>query len=166
MSVPGKDPLPRLFLLRHAAAENREAWSGEDSLRPLTTKGERTARSVARAVARLAESPAVVVTSPYTRAAQTAAILAKTLGPGTEVILDERLVAALAPHDVLDILRSHPRAASVFLVGHEPNLSDTAAELCGGGRLRMKKSGVACIEVDDDGRGELAWLAQPDQLVP
>jgi phosphohistidine phosphatase SixA len=51
-------------------------------------------------------------------------------------------------------------------VGHEPDLSLTIAELIGGGRVDMKKGGLARVDVRGPGLdgGVLAWLLTPSQL--
>jgi phosphohistidine phosphatase SixA len=50
-------------------------------------------------------------------------------------------------------------------VGHEPDLSEIAAELTGASAVRMRKAGLACVEFEGDpqpGTGEIAWLIDPD----
>ncbi len=43
----------RLILVRHAKAENREKWVGEDDMkRPLTKKGVKQAKKIAKYIAK------------------------------------------------------------------------------------------------------------------
>ncbi|HWX51793.1 MAG TPA: hypothetical protein VNY34_00790, partial [Solirubrobacteraceae bacterium] len=51
---------------------------------------------------------------------------------------------------------------SVLLVGHEPDLSRLAGELTGG-RLDLKKGGVAAVRLEGAG-GELLVLMRPREL--
>jgi phosphohistidine phosphatase len=76
-----------VFLVRHAKAADREAWTGGDRDRPLADKGRVQADRLAVALRR--EEPVLVAASPWLRCRQTAAPLAATLGLGVE--LDDRL---------------------------------------------------------------------------
>ena len=79
-----------LFLVRHGAAGDREAWEGDDRLRPLSNKGERQAKAV---TALLADRDIeAIVSSPYLRCVQTVKPLAEELG--LEVIENESLAEA------------------------------------------------------------------------
>jgi 8-oxo-dGTP diphosphatase len=79
-----------LFLVRHAAAGDRTAWTDDDRLRPLTGKGAAQAKGIAgwlkdRDIER-------IITSPYVRCLQTVEPLAHKLG--IEMELDESLAEA------------------------------------------------------------------------
>lgn len=67
----------RLFLVRHAAAGSRARWVGDDRRRPLTPKGERQAKAIARRLA--GEGIDRILTSPYLRCRQTVEPLAAEL---------------------------------------------------------------------------------------
>lgn len=141
-----------LWIVRHAAAEDRGADWPDDASRPLTRKGERQARRLAQVL------PSVdrVFTSPKTRAAQTAAFLAdhapagpeplEVLADGEAAEVPEALARALAstPHD-----RAPSGRLRVVCVGHEPQLSETIGLLVTpdtSGRpadVRLRKGGVA-----------------------
>ena len=72
----------RLLFIRHAIAEDRDEWakSGRpDAERPLTDRGRDRMRRAARGLARLLPRPDLIATSPYLRAAETAAIVSKGL---------------------------------------------------------------------------------------
>jgi phosphohistidine phosphatase len=156
----------RLYFLRHGRALDRAEWREDDGRRPLTDEGERLLVAEAPAIGRLTRGLQLVLTSPLERARRTAEIVTGELGV-------ERL---LAEHDGLgrgldtDVLRAivdeYPGVDSLMLVGHEPDLSLTIAELIGGGRVAMKKGGLARVDVRGpalDG-GVLAWLLTPAQL--
>ncbi len=67
-----------VFLVRHAIAKGRHGWSGDDMLRPLTSRGRRQADGMA---ALLADEPIRrVASSPATRCRQTVAPVAERLG--------------------------------------------------------------------------------------
>jgi len=67
-----------LFLVRHGAAGDRNAWSGDDRLRPISTKGERQAGGLVKSLAdRQIEA---ILTSPFLRCIQTVEALAAATG--------------------------------------------------------------------------------------
>jgi 8-oxo-dGTP diphosphatase len=66
-----------VFLIRHAHAGDRSAWSGDDRLRPLSPRGHAQAEDIARL---LGPRPITVVrSSPAIRCIQTVAPLARAL---------------------------------------------------------------------------------------
>lgn len=75
-----------LYLVRHAHAGSRKAWSGEDRVRPLSKRGQCQADALLGVVA---EPVAVVLSSPATRCVQTVEGVAQRAG--LEVELDEAL---------------------------------------------------------------------------
>lgn len=79
-----------LFLVRHGAAGDREAWEGDDRLRPLSNKGERQAKAIAALLAD--RDVETIVSSPYLRCVQTVKPLAEELG--LEVVENEALAEA------------------------------------------------------------------------
>lgn len=155
----------RLYFLRHGKAESRSSWGGDDGLRPLTADGEATMRREAVALSRLGVQPAVIITSPLARARRTADIVAEGLGMSDAVVEDERLAHGFDARGLAAIVAGHYPAASVMLVGHEPEFSAVVSELIGGGAVVMKKGGLARVDVADGTlRGELAWLLTPAVL--
>ena len=86
-----------------------------------------------------------LVSSPLTRAIQTAEIVGKAL------VLRPRVEAALAPgFDIAQLRRllsDYSPTQRVMFVGHEPDLSTLIAALTGGGHVLMKKGGLALISV-------------------
>lgn len=123
----------RLYLIRHAAAEDR-APGLPDEERALVDKGHHQARALARAFAAgvepLAPAPELVVSSPAARAIQTAEPIADALG--LEVSEDSRLLPGAdvaAALSVIDELAAEEDVGSVALVGHNPTLEELAARL-------------------------------------
>ena len=157
-----------LLLVRHAIAEARgEAWP-DDSLRPLTGKGVSRMRDIAARLMMLGETADVVLTSPLTRASETAAILFETWSPLPNVTVIQGLAPGNSPEDTVAELTRYSRNARLALVGHEPDLGELAAWLVGSKHpLPFKKGGVARIDVDlpaRAGSGQLIWLATPKML--
>ncbi len=112
--------LLRVFLLRHGDAGLRSAWTGDDAQRPLTTEGRKQVRLVAKRLTHLGVKPDVILTSPYARAVQTAAITAKVLGLEDGVAVEPALQPGFDVAELPPIVRAHAGAAALMLVGHEP----------------------------------------------
>ncbi len=125
-----------ICLLRHGDAE--DANSDGDAARRLTAKGERQARAAGRALATLGAVPDACLTSPKTRAAETARLACEALGIEPETAEELRGGA-------FDSLALAAGRGDVLLVGHEPDFSDEVARLTGA-HARMRKGGIAVIE--------------------
>lgn len=137
----------QIYFLRHGPAGSRMEWSGDDDARPLTDEGKARMTREAAVLQKLGVAPAVILTSPLARARQTAEIVAARLGSPDFVVCDERLSPGFGPRDLADILGDHRGVSSVMLVGHEPDFSLTIGEFVGGGRVALKKGGLARVDV-------------------
>jgi len=62
------------LLFRHGIAVEREDWDGQEAERPLTRKGAEKARDAAVGLRRLDIAPTHVLSSPLTRALETATL--------------------------------------------------------------------------------------------
>lgn len=158
-----------LYLVRHAIAgdPDPERWP-DDSQRPLTERGKKRFRRAARGLHQIAPRVAVVLSSPYTRAQQTAKILTDEAGWPAATVLDQVAVDA---QTLLDALRQHSGVDSLAAVGHEPTMREVASMLLTGdsdrAALEFKKGTVACLEIQSDlqpGTAHLRWLASPKLL--
>jgi phosphohistidine phosphatase len=158
-----------LYLVRHAVAEDRgPAWP-DDALRPLTDEGAKRWRRQAAGLAAIDARPDLILTSPFTRARQTADLLAAAFPKKPKVIELPALQPGVKPRDVLKALVADGRAASLALVGHEPGLGELAALLVGFKTPpEFKKGGVARIDVailpPPVGSGQLQWWLTPKVL--
>ena len=102
----------KLLLLRHAVAEDRATFAAsgkEDRLRPLTEEGRKKMRRIGDALAGLLPELALIATSPYTRARESAEILARAF-PERPVLSE---IAELAPAGVLAGAAQVPAGAEV-----------------------------------------------------
>ena len=113
----------RIHLCRHAEAQTGEP----DELRELTRAGRDGARLLAERLASLDEPPRSVVTSPLTRARQTAEPVAERLG--CDVLARDEL----APGATADSLRAAVEglAGPVAAVCHQPDCSGIMLEVTG-----------------------------------
>lgn len=159
-----------VFLVRHAIAHerNRARWP-DDTRRPLTAAGREKFRKAARGLVKCLPETAALLTSPYVRARETAALLAAAWR-GTEPVECAELAADRPVSDAFELLRTRKDKA-VVLVGHEPWLSAfLSAALAGNDartRIEFKKGGAACIEFAariEPGRAALRWMLPPRML--
>ena len=119
----------KLFLLRHAEAEN-DAHS--DEARRLTPRGVEQARMVGRFCARTGIAPGSILHSPFVRTEQTAQAVAEAWPPGTRTLQAAPFAASgMLPEIALVELRAYERFGSVMLVGHQPDIGLLAASLLG-----------------------------------
>jgi phosphohistidine phosphatase len=158
----------RLLVFRHGIAEDHSA-DGTDSARVLTAEGVERTRAAARGLARIADPPDVILTSPKVRAVQTADEAAAAFGRPVEVL---QALADGPPDETLTALAARGEQA-VMIVGHEPMLSELIEQACTGGRRRgfidLRKAGCACLDLTRDSHGDvtaatLVWLATPKML--
>ncbi len=114
--------LMNVYLVRHAIAHERSRarWPN-DAMRPLTAAGKQRFRKAARGLARLLPKSALLLTSPFVRARDTALILARVAKLRSPVEAPE-LASGKPAREAFELLRSRKKAA-IVLVGHEPNLS-------------------------------------------
>ena len=146
-----------LYFLRHGEADWPE-WKKSDDERPLTKRGKREMRDVARFLDHLKVRPDLIVTSPLPRAAQTAEIAADYLK--AKLRKDELLAPGFGPSKLRTVLKRH-RAKVLMLVGHEPDFTQVISELTGAS-LKLSKGGVALLDVDPESEeGKLLWLFPP-----
>jgi phosphohistidine phosphatase len=155
-----------LYFLRHGLAGDRADWLENDSQRPLTKEGKEKMAREAETIAGLGLNLDLIVTSPLTRALQTAQIVAQRLDIENKLAQDERISPGFDLQKLSEILTGHPGVETLMVVGHEPDFSETISDLIGGGRVVCKKGGLARVDVISQTplMGELAWLMTPKLL--
>jgi len=161
-----------LYLLRHGlAVELTPDQLAQDAERRLTPKGIRKLRKVAAGMKALQLRFDLILSSPYTRARQTAELVARRLQPRKRVVMCEDLTPGGDPRELIAFLRHcKPAPAEVLLVGHEPYLSSLISLLVTGTtgcRLTLKKGGLAKLSTESLKPGPCAmleWLFGPKQL--
>lgn len=155
----------RLYFLRHGIAEDRHP-GGSDHSRRLTPEGVEEMERVSRGMQALGLDFDLILTSPLTRARETAGIVARTLRAEECLREEPRLACGCRLGDLQSVLTHCAGKSRVLLVGHEPDFSTLASALTGGSRVRMKKASLACVATDlpEPGRGELRWLLEAEQL--
>jgi phosphohistidine phosphatase len=134
-----------IYLLRHAEAETLAA---SDEARRLTPKGDEQALRVGKFCQRQGIEPAVILSSPVTRALQTAKLVAKSL-PEVELIEAPWAACSMDPWKAMEELEAYRKFPAVMLVGHQPDLGALTAVLLGMTdvhNLRVRKALLVAID--------------------
>ncbi len=110
--------------------------------------------------------PALILTSPYTRAVQTAELAAKVLEVQAEIVRTDALRPESTPQAVWSEVRTYKSEGSILLAGHEPLLSQTISYLLAASSVivELKKGALARIDLErltGEPRGLLQWLLTP-----
>jgi len=146
-----------LYFLRHGEADWPD-WNKPDDERPLTKHGKKEMREVAKYLDRLKVRLNLIVTSPLSRAAQTAEIAADYLK--AKLRKDELLAPGFGMSELRTVLKRH-HAKALMLVGHEPDFTNVISGLTGAS-LKLSKAGVALLDVNPEfEEGKLLWLFPP-----
>jgi len=155
-----------LFIIRHAWAEPADdpTWP-TDAERPLSEKGRKRFARMAEILVSCGVGPEVIATSPLVRCVQTAELLARAVGRGSQVVVCEDLRPGGDPAGLFrwtgENCRQHEQVA---WVGHAPDVDHLTAAMIGpgGGQIHFAKGAVAAVQFEDAIRpaaGELRWLA-------
>jgi len=166
-----------LFLLRHA----KSSWADPalpDQERPLTERGERSARRVATYLESELIRPELVLCSSARRARDTLDVIRPVLPRRSTVQVAEGLYGAGAA-GILDRLRAvDADVDSVMVIGHNPGLEDLARDLAGDGdeaameqlRTKFPTAALACFDVSTpwvrlhEGHAFLTHVVPPRRL--
>jgi len=176
-----------LYLIRHGIAEERSP-DLDDEKRELTAKGRDKTQKVAKRLYELGLRFELILTSPLTRARQTAAIL-QTCGLSSQIEESSDLSPEGDFRLWLSWLEKKQMLATdtqLALVGHEPDLGQWTEMLIWGNlklesefaensvdsypaALVLKKAGIIGVSLPKDsspvGRSQLFWLAPPKFLL-
>ena len=156
-----------VYVMRHA-----EAVEGSDTLpdewRYLTEKGRVAAEKMSSLIVKYGPKPRLIITSPLTRAVQTAEIVAgkacrKNVVVASGLLLQEADISELVGH-----LKGCGDAKRVLLVGHEPQLGSLLSLLLGrtDQTIVLKKGACVALELDpdkDDKPAGFLWYQAPDK---
>jgi len=155
----------KLYVMRHA-----EAVDGSDTMRDewryLTEKGRTAAKAISSSIAKYGPKPRLTITSPLTRAVQTAEIVGGKACRRNVIVASELLLPGAAIEDLVAFLKKNREAKRIILVGHEPQLGTIVATLlgCRGAAITLKKAACVALDFDPDKDGKPAgflWYLAP-----
>ncbi len=155
----------QIYLLRHAIAENARAGM-RDADRALTAEGSEKLGRVLRCAKSAGVEPAVILSSPYRRAMETAQAAADILGYKGKIVQTPTLTPDASPEDAWDEIRNRSDESAVLLASHEPLMSTLAAFLLGAPTLQIDMKKAALVRIDCDRplpapAGTLKWMLTP-----
>jgi phosphohistidine phosphatase len=162
-----------LYIIRHAIAVD-EAGSdyASDSERPLTDKGRKKMRQIAKALRSLGVEFDLILSSPYIRTCETAEILADVFKMKSKIVFSDHLIPEGNPELLIGEINEKHTVDSLAIVGHEPYLSALIGSLVTDTskiEINLKKGGVCYLSADDlhhrDHRATLEWLLPPGILI-
>ena len=154
-----------LYVMRHA-----EAVEGSDTLqdewRYLNEKGRSAAEKMSSSIAKIGPKPRLTITSPLTRAVQTAEIAAEKACRKNVVEASGLLLPGADISELIAYLKGCKDAKRVMLVGHEPQLGSLVATLLGreDGAISLKKGACVALELrpeKDDNPAAFLWYLVP-----
>jgi phosphohistidine phosphatase len=158
-----------LYLMRHGLAEEPSP-KGNDDVRKLTRDGADKIRKAAAGMHSSGLAFKLILTSPITRAAATAEIVAGELG-GPKPRPMAELSTGTSPAGALEALTKLRLPESVLVVAHEPTLSRLASLMLTGSTesvaIHLKQGGVVALEFADRverGVAKLRWMMTQRQL--
>lgn len=135
-----------LALLRHGIAHDAgpdTEW--RDEPRRLTTEGLERMRQAARGIATLELPVETVLSSPLTRCAETAGLVADRLG--NEVREHAALRPGMRSDLLIDLLAEYHDTQGLLVCGHQPDLSLVVADLTGAA-VDFRRGSLAVIRLD------------------
>jgi phosphohistidine phosphatase len=151
--------------MRHAEAVERNDVL-PDEWRYLTEKGRKAAQKMSGAVARYGPKTRLTITSPLTRAVQTAEIAAEKACRKNVVIASELLLPGADINELVAYIKARKDAKRIMLVGHEPQLGLLVASLlgCEGRGVALKKGACVTLKLDaHDKPASFLWYLTPDK---
>jgi len=155
-----------IYFLRHANAGPKHfSNAAKDEKRPIDKVGEEQSHDVGHALAAMGVAVNVIISSPLTRAMQTAAIVSQEIGHEEKLVIDDSLRPEASFDKFKALLNRHKDKVAVMVVGHDPSMTEFVSRVLSGGgplaAIEMKKGGVAKVEIDIHRQAVLKWCMPP-----
>lgn len=146
-----------LFIMRHA----KSSWDNavlSDFERPLNERGLQAAPLIGSVMQKNDFKPALILSSPATRAVQTAQLVKETANIKSEIRFDRRIYEATPAQLLKIIVEQADEIESLMLVGHNPGFEGLVRVLTG--KLEpMPTAALAVIDLKIDRWNELTASA-------
>jgi len=153
-----------IYFLRHASA-GQSRLSGNDEKRPIDKTGEKQSHDVGRALAALDLKLDDIISSPLTRAMQTAQIVAGELGHKNKIVIEDALRPEASYEEFEGLLARYGKNKAIMLVGHNPSMTEFLIRMLAGSDsasfIDFKKGAVAKVEKDAREGAALKWCMTP-----
>ena len=153
-----------VYFLRHASAGQHKVLPKEDEKRPIDKVGEQQCHVVGRALVALGVEVDAVISSPLTRAVQTAELAVTELGFKNRIVISDAMRPDASYDQFHDLLAQYNKSKAIMVVGHNPSITEFLLLLVTGSDhsecIDFKKGAVAKVDVQE-GKGVLNWLFTP-----
>lgn len=154
-----------IILLRHGKAEAHNHPEG-DGARALVEKGIEQSKRAGLYLRAAGLLPEIVLTSPLTRAKQTAEYFCQAAGiPGP--VIQSWIACGMHPDVALRELCGFQEFKRVCLVGHEPDFSSLIAWITNGegGAVEVRKGALAFFEIRPPSRAGILRFVIPQRMM-
>ncbi|MFZ0706862.1 MAG: phosphohistidine phosphatase SixA [Candidatus Korobacteraceae bacterium] len=153
-----------VYFLRHVSAGQHKVLPKDDEKRPIDKRGEQQCHDVGRALGALGVEVDAIISSPLTRAVQTAELAVAELGYKDRIVISDAMRPEASYDQFHDLLTQYSKSKAIMVVGHNPSISEFLLHLVAGSDgcdcIDFKKGAVAKVEVQEQ-RGVLNWLLTP-----
>ncbi|ACZ12291.1 SixA phosphatase family protein [Sulfurospirillum deleyianum] len=137
--------MKKIYFIRHA----KSSWSDEtldDFLRPLNARGKADLRLMGRRLKSFDVLPNTIYSSPAKRALKTAKALAEIIGYDKKDIQLHEALYEGSYETYLDVIHQiEDTCDSVFIVGHNPTITEVAERLSGAILSNIPTCAIVCI---------------------
>ncbi len=152
-----------VYIIRHG----KSSWkipSWTDKERPLKNKGRKRTSKVAKYLKKRRIKPDLILTSHAKRAKQTAKILAKVLG-GDIPVRVEKILYTGDEENMMDLLYGlDDKIQRVFIVGHNPDLTDWVNRFKDKKIMNLPTSGVFGVGFYAKSWNDIPWASWQELL--
>lgn len=154
-----------LYLLRHAIAEDGQLGQPDES-RALTGEGIDKLKRVLAVAAAARVRPALILSSPYVRARQTAEIARERLGVARAIEFNTAFTPDADPVEAWNEIRNYREEPSLLIASHNPLCARLLPFLLNAPALSVdyKKAALAHVSLPAPGlqpRGTLEFFLSP-----
>ena len=151
-----------IYLLRHGAADRNAL----DADRRLTEMGMAEVTEVITQARLSGFNPSLILSSPYTRALETAQLTARMLDYQQEILTAVALTPESTPQDAWNELRLYSEQPSILAVTHEPLITAVASWMLGSARTEVEFETATLARIDIETmtakpRGVQRWTIKP-----
>lgn len=142
--------MKKIYFIRHAKSSWKEPYL-DDFDRPLNKRGKQNAPMMAQRLQKSSIFPDIIVSSPALRAKKTASKIAKVLNYDKERIVFYQELYDGGVENYLHVIRNIDNSNnSVFLVAHNPDITDMSERF---GNIiigNMPTCAIVCVSFDVD----------------
>lgn len=145
--------LETLYLLRHAHAEETVVGTSRYADdRPLSGEGKTKMAQTAPNMAKVIERLDLIISSPLSRARETAEIVHEAIDISPKIVIAEKLQPGATPEEYRRVMVEHAaQIRSIMIVAHEPDLGAFLASVlrASPAAFPFKKGMLARVDMND-----------------